>query len=120
MSGDRLKEYLEQMRSAALQACEFVAGMEREAFLIDVRTQMAVGMALILIGESASRIMAHHPDFPVDHPEIPWSKIRGMRNFVVHDYYELELPIVFDTVKISLPVLISQLDSLHNWHAQGE
>ncbi|MGK9051988.1 HepT-like ribonuclease domain-containing protein [Neorhizobium petrolearium] len=120
MSADRLKEYLDQMRSAALLACEFAADMEQDAFLSDVRTQMAVGMALVLIGESASRIMIHHPDFAVDHPEIPWSKIKGMRNFVIHDYYELELPIVLDTVKTSLPMLVSQLDSLRNWRAQGE
>jgi uncharacterized protein with HEPN domain len=120
MSPDRLKSYLDQMRNAARDACEFVGGMDREVFLSDNRTQMAVGMALVLIGEGASRIMTNYPDFPVDHPEIPWSKIRGMRNFVVHDYYELELPIVWDTVKTSLPILISQLDGLHNWRAQGE
>lgn len=120
MSGDRLRGYLDQMQSAALQACDFVADMEQEDFLSDVRTQMAVVMALVLVGEAASRIMAHHPDFPVEHPEIPWSKMRGLRNFVVHDYYELELPIVLDTVKISLPALISQLDSLRHWRAQGE
>ncbi|CAN7419615.1 HepT-like ribonuclease domain-containing protein [Neorhizobium sp. LjRoot104] len=120
MSSDRLREYLDQMHSAALQACDFVAGMEQEAFLADVRTQMAVGMALILIGESAARIMTSHPDFPVDHPEIPWSKIKGMRNFVVHDYYELELPIVLHTVRTSLPALVAELDSLRNWRAQGE
>lgn len=120
MSGDRLRGYLDQMQSAALQACDFVADMEQEDFLSDARTQMAVAMALVLVGEAASRITAHHPDFPIEHPEIPWSKMRGMRNFVVHDYYELELPIVMDTVKTSLPDLISQLDSLRHWRAQGE
>ncbi len=120
MSVDRLKAYLDQMRSAALQACEFVVDMDREAFLADVRTQMAVAMMLVLIGENASRIMAAYPAFPVDHPEIPWSKMRGMHNFVVHDYSELELPIVWDTVKTALPVLISQIDSLRHWRAQGE
>jgi uncharacterized protein with HEPN domain len=39
---------------------------------------------------------------------------------VVHDYYELELPVVFETVRVALPDLIFQLDSLHNWRAQGE
>jgi len=114
MSADRLKEYLDQMRSAALQAREFVADMDRDAFLADVRTQMAVAMTLVLIGENASRIMAAYPAFPVDHPEIPWSKMRGMRNFVVHDYYELELPIIWDTLRTALPLLISQIDSLRN------
>ena len=120
MNADRLREYLDQMRSAAVRAGDFVADRSKAEFMADVRTQMAVGMALVLIGEAASRIMAHHPDFPVDHPEIPWSKIRGLRNFVVHDYYELELPIVWDTVKTSLPGLVAELDSLRNWRAQGE
>lgn len=120
MSADRLRAYLDQMRSAALQACDFVAGMELETFLSDARTQMAVGMALVLIGENASRIIPHHPDFVADHPEIPWSKIKGMRNFVVHDYYELELPVVFDTVKLSLPALVSQFDLIRQWRVQGE
>lgn len=120
MSAARLTEYLDQMRSAADRAREFVSGMSRDDFIADTRTQMAVGMALVLIGEAAARIVAQHPDFPVDHPEIPWSKIRGMRNLVVHDYYEVELPVIWETVKVSLPALISELDALRNWHAQGE
>lgn len=120
MSAHALKDYLDQMRSAALQACCFVEGLTADAFLADIRTQMAVSMALVLIGENAQRIFIHHPDFPADHPQIPWSKIRGMRNFVVHDYYLLELPILFETVRVSLPELVSQLDTIINWHAQGE
>lgn len=120
MSVDRLREYLDQMRSNAAQAVALVADMDRDDFLSDVRTQLAVTMTLVLIGEAASRIAARHPEFPVDHPGIPWSQIRGMRNLVVHDYNQLEIPVVFDTVKLSLPALISQLDSLRNWRAQGE
>jgi uncharacterized protein with HEPN domain len=120
MSDSRLGEYLDRMRSDARKACAFLDGMSAEAFLGDERTQMAVNMALALIGESATRIMSHYPDFPADHPDIPWTKMRGMRNLVVHDYYELELPVVFDTVKTSLPDLIVSLDALRNWRAQGE
>jgi uncharacterized protein with HEPN domain len=120
MTAHRLGEYLERMHEAGEKACAFLMDMSEERFLADERTQMAVGMALVLIGESASRIMTDHPNFPVEHPEIPWSKIRGMRNLVVHDYYEVELPVVWQTVKSSLPSLISDLDSLRNWHAQGE
>ena len=120
MMVDRLPEYLGQMRTAATQACDFVATMEREEFLSDIRTQMAVNMTLVLTGEAASRIMTHYPDFTVDHPEIPWSQIRGMRNFVAHDYYELELSIVWDTAKIHLPVLLDDLEVLRHWRAQGE
>jgi uncharacterized protein with HEPN domain len=117
---DRLTTYINQMRDAALRAQEFLEHMSDEEFFSDIRTQMAVGMALVLIGEAASRIMLHHPDFPVEHPEIPWTQIKGMRNFVVHDYYKTELPILLDTVRKSLPALVSDLDALRNFHAQGE
>lgn len=120
MSNERLEAYLEQMHTAALQACAFVEGMTLNDFLADTRTQMAVGMAMVLIGESVARIMTRYPDFPSEHPEIPWAKMKGMRNFVVHDYYELELPVVFTTVQTSLPDLISHLDNLRKWHAEGE
>ncbi|TDK39112.1 DUF86 domain-containing protein [Rhizobium deserti] len=117
---DRLKIYIDQMRTAALRAREFVEQMSNEEFLDDVRTQMAVGMAFVLIGEAASRIMTHYPDFPIEHPEILWTQIKGMRNFVVHDYYKTELPILLGTVRTSLQALVSDLDALRNIHAQGE
>jgi len=120
MKAQKLGEYLDRMRDAAEKASAFLTDMPEEQFLADERTQMAVIMALVLIGEAAGRIMVHHPDFPVDHPEIPWSKIRGMRNFVVHDDYEVELPIIWETVRKSIPSLISDLNSLRNPHAQGE
>lgn len=116
----RLQDYLEQMQAAAEKACAFLKDMPEGTFLRDERSQMAVRMALVLIGEAAHRIMATYPEVPVDHPQIPWSKIHGMRNLVVDDDYEVELPIVWQTVKTSLPDLVSQLDALRNWHAQGE
>ncbi|TNM62857.1 HepT-like ribonuclease domain-containing protein [Aliirhizobium smilacinae] len=120
MTSDRLAAYLDQMHAAALQARAFADGMTLEQFVADTRTQMAVGMALVLIGESATRIMAGYPDFPNEHPEIPWVKMKGMRNFVVHDYYELELPVVLTTVQTSIPDLLFHLESLRNLHSQGE
>lgn len=120
MSNDRLAVYLEQMHAAAVQACEFADGMTLDDFLADARTQMAVGMALVLIGESAARIMAQRPDFCTEHPEVPWAKMKGMRNFVVYDYYEMELPLVLATVQTSLPDLIFHLDNLRHWRVQGE
>jgi uncharacterized protein with HEPN domain len=120
MSADRLIDYVDQMRSAAQQACDFVADLDQDAFMRDVRTQMAVAMALVLLGESATRIMTHHPEFAADHAEIPWGRIRGMRNMVAHEYYELELPLLLETIRVSLPQLLSKLDAVQHWRAQGE
>ena len=120
MRPDRLKDYLAQMQDAAVKACGFLSDVPYETFAADERTQLAVGMTLIQIGEAAARILQHYPDFAVEHAEIPWDRMKGMRNVVVHDYYKLDLPVVFDTVQKALPDLISQLDALRHWRPQGE
>ncbi len=120
MTVDRLADYIAQMKEAALKASNFLSGMSYDAFAADERTQMAVGMTLVLIGDAAARIMQHYPDFPVEHPEIPWNKIKGMRNVVVHDYYKLDLPVVFDTVQTAIPDLLDRLHTLRHWRPQGE
>jgi len=57
MSEDRLPEYLAQIQRAASDACSFVEGMRRPDFLADKRTQLAVTMSLVVIGEVATRTM---------------------------------------------------------------
>ncbi len=50
MSDNRLSDYLDHMRQAAMDALSFVEGMSKEAFFADKRTQQAVIMSLIIIG----------------------------------------------------------------------
>ena len=57
MTENRLSDYLDHMRQAAANACTFVEGLEKEEFLTDLRTQQAVIMNLIIIGEAATRVM---------------------------------------------------------------
>jgi uncharacterized protein with HEPN domain len=57
MSLSRLGDYIDQMLMAANDARHFVDGMSKEDFLADKRTQQAVVMSLVIIGEAAARIM---------------------------------------------------------------
>lgn len=98
--------HLEQILSAAEDACGFLEGMSRGDFLADKRTQQAVVMNLLIIGEIAARIMDHHPEFVTAHPQFPWRNMRGMRNRIAHGYFELDLGIVWDTVDSALPRLL--------------
>ncbi len=120
MSAGRLVDYVDRMQAAAEQARMLTDDMELQDFLSDVRTQLAVTMSLVLLGEAAARIAADDPDFLRDHAEIPWSKIRGMRNLIVHDYYRADLTAIWSTVRSDLETLITQLDSLRHWRIQGE
>lgn len=71
MNDPRLTDYLEHMRQAAADACTFVDGMDRTAFRQDKRTQQAVVMSLIVLGEAATKVMERHPAFAEAHGEVP-------------------------------------------------
>lgn len=116
----RLPVYLDRMATAIAQARGFLQGLDFETFRSDLRSQMAVTMALILLGEAAARISTRFPDFVQAHPEIPWSAIKGMRNLIAHDYHQLELSVVWETVHSELPRLLVQIESARQTDAQGE
>ena len=106
MSLSRLGDYLDQMLTAASDARRFVDGMSKEDFLADKRTQQAVIMSLVIIGEAAARIMDKHSEFIAGNPEIPWRGMRGMRNRVAHGYFDVNLDVVWDTAQTALPDLL--------------
>ncbi|WP_374361912.1 DUF86 domain-containing protein [Pseudoduganella danionis] len=103
MSENRLSDYLEHMWEAASDACSFVDGMSKDVFLADKRTQQAVIMSVIIIGEAATKVMDGYVEFSLAHPEIPWRAMRGMRNRIAHGYFDINLDVVWDTVQLALP-----------------
>lgn len=109
---DDLVELLAQMRVSAKDACGFVEGMSREEFFADKRTQQAVVMSLVIVGEAAARVMDRHPEFVAGHPQVPWRSMRGMRNRIAHGYFELDLDIVWDTVESALTDLLERMTQL--------
>lgn len=109
MSKYRLPDYLEHMQQAATDACGFIEGLTREDFLGDKRTQQAVIMSLIIIGETATKIMDGYIEFAQTHEQVPWRNMRGMRNRIAHGYFDVNLDMVWDTVQTALPELLQQL-----------
>jgi uncharacterized protein with HEPN domain len=109
MNPERLADYLGHIRQAAEDACDFVCNMDRAAFQNDIRTQRAVVMSLVIIGEAATKVMEQFPDFAVAHPEVPWRNMRGMRNRIAHGYFDINLDVVWDTVVTALPDLVARL-----------
>lgn len=96
-ANSRLADYLDHIRQAASEACTFVEGMDKEGFLADRRTQQAVIMSLIIVGEAATKLMDSHAAFAQAHPAIPWRSMRGMRNRIAHGYFDINLDVVWET-----------------------
>lgn len=109
MSDYRVPDYLEHIQQAATDACSFIEGLSKEEFLHDKRTQQAVIMSLIIIGEAATKIMDGFSAFSDTHPEVPWRSMRGMRNRIAHGYFDINLDVVWETVKTALPELLRLL-----------
>lgn len=105
----RLADYIQQMATAAGDALAFTEGMAEDDFLADLRTQRAVVMSLMIVGEAASRIISDHPNFANAKAAIPWRGIRGMRNRIAHGYFDIDLHVVWTTVQTELPLLVKHL-----------
>lgn len=95
---------------AAIDAIlEYTAGMDRAGFAADRRTVDAVVRNLIIIGEAAG----HVPDEVVTaNPQIPWARMRGMRNLAVHEYFGVDADVLWNTVTGNLPELLPELRRL--------
>lgn len=107
--GSRLADYLGQMLQGAMDALAFTEGMDREGFADDLRTQRAVIMSLMIIGEAANRVLSEAPAFAEANADILWRGIRGMRNRIAHGYFDVDLAVVWQTVVTELPPLVKQL-----------
>lgn len=63
----------------------------------------------MIIGEASSKIMDADPQFAEAHPDVPWRAMRGMRNRIAHGYFEINLDVVWKTVRSALPDLLAVL-----------
>lgn len=97
------------MIQGAKDALAFTEGMDGSQFFTDLRTQRAVVMSLMIVGEAASRLISEYPDFAEANPVIAWRGIRGMRNRIAHGYFDMDLRVVWQTVQGELPALIEHL-----------
>ena len=84
----------------------FTGTMTENDFYHDLKTQKAVVMSLINIGELSK---SFSDDFIAVHEIIPWKKVQSMRNIAAHKYETLDMQIVWDTIQISIKELKAEL-----------
>ena len=110
MSEERvLLDYLNDILESIADIREFTAGMTKEDFSKDKKTINAVVRSLEVIGEAANKLPNHIRD---RHPEISWQETVGMRNRLIHEYFGVDLKMVWKTVKDDLPMLKEQINNL--------
>lgn len=93
------KVYLDDISNAIRNIEMYTAGMTGDTFVTDQKTQDAVVRNLEIIGEAVKRL----PDsFREAHPDIAWRPAAAMRDFLIHEYPEVDTQAVWDTIKIDL------------------
>lgn len=100
---------LEDIRSALARIERYTTGLEREQFLADEKTIDAVVRNFEIIGEAVRWLP---DDFKLRYGGVPWGQIAGLRNRIVHDYFGLDLEIIWQVLKTSLREFQQQLDEI--------
>ncbi len=100
---------LGHMRDAVREAIEMASGQRRADLETDRKLCLSLVHLLEIIGEAARGVSA---EFREKHPDLPWKQIAGMRDRLVHGYFDVNLDIVWRTVTEDLPDLAVKLDQL--------
>lgn len=100
---------LHHMLDAAREALTFASGKTRADLDDNRMLTLALVKEIEIIGEAATHISKVYQQTT---PHIPWAAITGMRNRLIHGYFEVNLDRVWETVTIALPPLIEQLEKL--------
>lgn len=100
---------LQDILGAIAEAREFIAGMDRDAFFADPKTQRACIMNIAIIGEAAKHVP---DDVRLRYHDVPWHLITAMRNVIVHTYFRIDVQLVWDTLTRDLPELERALSPL--------
>ncbi len=98
----QVEPYLSHIIEAIKTIRIYVKGMDFSQFDKDRKTQDAVIRQLEIIGEASSKLT---PDFIKTNPEIPWREIKDFRNKLIHDYWELELDLIWNVIIQDIPLL---------------
>lgn len=104
-------DYLQDIYEAAGYALSFVAGIDFDAFVDNNEKSFAVTRALEIIGEAARQVPA---EVQQQYPHLPWHEMVGIRNVVIHEYFGVDLEVIWRTVHEDLPPLRAVLGEILN------
>lgn len=94
----RIRDILESVANIG----EYTVAMSFADFVADKNTIRVVAYEFIVIGEAARHIPR---DVELRYPDVPWAKMRGLRNVAIHEYFRIDVSILWETLTHDLPPL---------------
>ncbi len=113
MPSDRTwRQRFQDMLDAAYRIFDYTQGITYEEFVADRRTFDAVLFNIAVIGDAANNV---DDEIQSSLPDIPWSDMVGIRIIIVHRYFHISEPLIWDAAVLHTPTLVRQLQSyLHS------
>ena len=102
----RDRERLEHILAAIDRIQRYTSGKTYDDLVADDMMYYAVVKNIEIIGEAANMLT---PDFQAEHTETPWKMVKGMRNYIVHEYFQIDDIVVWDVVVNNLSELREQI-----------
>lgn len=110
----RVPERIQDIREAIENARNDLGTLTKEQFLADGKTQRAVIESIIVIGEAANNVMRLAPLIEQQYPDV-WQHLKDaydMRIILTHEYFRVDVAVVWDTIKNDLPSLGAHINSV--------
>jgi uncharacterized protein with HEPN domain len=107
--GRDISDYIDDIHDAISEVADFIRGMTYDEFVVDKKTSNAVIRSMEVLGEAAKKVPT---SFREKHPDIPWRKMAGMRDVLIHDYMGVDLKTVWKAATERLPELALKIKSL--------
>jgi uncharacterized protein with HEPN domain len=105
------RDYFLDIIQSIADVADFTSGMDFESFSRDRKTVNAVIRSLEILGEAAKNIPQ---EFKEKYPAMPWKRMAGMRDKLIHEYHGVDLEIVWQVIKSELPPLAEKLNAIFN------
>ena len=105
------KVYLDHILDCINNIVSYTEGMDEDTFNKNFLVQDAVVRNFQIIGEATKRIKS---DFKTSYPNIPWKKMAGMRDKLIHDYVHVDLETVWDAIIKDVPTPLFDLKEIHS------
>ena len=101
--------FLTHIISAITEIETYTLNVDKAGFIANPMCYNACIRQIEIIGEAISKLEATFTD---QYPEIPWADIKGMRNILIHEYWQTDIEEVFDTIQIDIPQLKKMILSI--------
>ena len=103
------QDLLSDIQEAAQRIATYTAGMMYDAFLGDTKTQDAVIRNLEIIGEATKNLSS---ELRAKYPDLPWKGMAGVRDRLIHDYFGVNLDIVWQIITAELPEVVVKVEAI--------